>query len=304
MKYLQQANKLLLFLPLLAVVVIIAAIIIATRTTESTPPQDFSGTDLSNVDIQVTSRLVEVKSNGDGTYNITYQYEIKNNSNVAVKSVQASSNLAANFSPHPYSIVSKSADGLAINANYNGDSNAKLLSGNDIMQAGEVNYIQIVVKFNPEGSTGPFNNSVDVTAVADVPAKTSTSSKSTSSKTPSTSTSKTTTSKSSTSKTSTTSKPSTTSTTSKTTTSKTSTSKSSSASSSATVPLPTTVPPANVVVSDNSSVAFTLTSESYIVEASNGSQLVRTGINANLAVMMGTMLIVVPLFLSKVKRYV
>jgi uncharacterized repeat protein (TIGR01451 family) len=112
-------------------------------------------------------------SMGGGVFETTLTFNVKNLSDatngVALNNVQITDNLNLTFpSPATYTVQSKSVTAISsgssatINSSFNGNSNQNLLSTGTLARQGTAT-IEVVVRFIPNGATGPFNNQATVT---------------------------------------------------------------------------------------------------------------------------------------------
>lgn len=105
----------------------------------------------------------------DGSYLVTYTMRVRNYGSIPVTNVQITDNLSGTFpSPVTFSIAgSPSGTGnLNGNSSFNGSSDINMLDGTGTLAAGEQQSVSVVVRFNLNGATGPFNNSATATGKA------------------------------------------------------------------------------------------------------------------------------------------
>ncbi len=116
--------------------------------------------------IGIAKQAGTVTDVGGGLYDVPLTFTVENLGNVALTNVQVTDNLAATFpGPATFSIqAGPNATGtLTANAGFNGIGDTDLLnSGSSSLAVGATETITVTVRFNPNGLTGPFNN----TAVA------------------------------------------------------------------------------------------------------------------------------------------
>jgi uncharacterized repeat protein (TIGR01451 family) len=112
-------------------------------------------------------------SMGGGVFETTLTFNVKNLSDatngVALNNVQITDNLNATFpTPATYTVQSKTVTSVSagssatINSSFNGNSNQNLLSTGTLARQGTAT-IEVVVRFIPNGLTGPFNNQATAT---------------------------------------------------------------------------------------------------------------------------------------------
>ena len=139
--------------------------------TDSDTPIDFT----ENPELGVAKAAGTTVDNGDGTFDVTFTFNIENSGDVEVRNVQLSDNLLATFpAPVTFSIVTAPAGaGLTYNGTYDGDDDSganpghlNLLSGTDTIPVGTTRTVTMTVQFDPNGETGPFNNSATVTGTS------------------------------------------------------------------------------------------------------------------------------------------
>jgi len=79
--------------------------------------------------------------------------------------VQITDNLSAIFgAPATYSVANISATGVTANGGFDGGTDTNLLMGNDTLAVGATATVSFQLTFQPNGVTGPFNNSAEATA--------------------------------------------------------------------------------------------------------------------------------------------
>ncbi|NMC46405.1 MAG: class F sortase [Chloroflexi bacterium] len=105
--------------------------------------------------------IVEVSA---GSFDVTYSILIKNYSNAALTDLQVTEDLATTFPlPTQFSIESVSGADLTFNGGFDGSSDIDLLAGGNSIAAYAEKTITLVVNVIPT-SSGPFYNSVEVSA--------------------------------------------------------------------------------------------------------------------------------------------
>ncbi|MGE0085837.1 MAG: hypothetical protein AB7S75_15620, partial [Desulfococcaceae bacterium] len=124
---------------------------------------------VENPVIGIAKTASVARSNGDGTYTTGISIIVKNLGNVVLNNVQVTDNLNSAF-PNPaiYTVANLTASMLTLNDApvFNGNTNQNLLKGTDVLGVGETGYISFDVTFNPNGSSGPFNNSATGTGTS------------------------------------------------------------------------------------------------------------------------------------------
>ncbi|MBF6594859.1 MAG: DUF11 domain-containing protein [Thermaceae bacterium] len=109
--------------------------------------------------------VVQVNQN---VFDVTYLLTLKNYAQTPATNVQVTDNLASTF-PAPATFVVQGApvvagDLSANNPGYNGNSDTKLLAGNQNLAVGATATIVLTVRVTTNGATGVFNNSAIVTS--------------------------------------------------------------------------------------------------------------------------------------------
>ncbi len=104
-------------------------------------------------------------SNGNGTYNLSYDIRVQNLGDVALSDVQVIEDLsvtyfdATSFTFLSASITTQPASStLALNGSYNGSTNVDLLTGMGTLQPGEFAIIRVNITVNPGLFVGPYEN--------------------------------------------------------------------------------------------------------------------------------------------------
>ncbi len=95
----------------------------------------------------------------DGSYDITYSVVVQNYGNVTLNNVTANDDLTQTFQS-PATFTVKSVSGTGANASFNGSSNQNLLASGSSLSVGQSRTVQFTVNVKPNGSFGPFDNSV------------------------------------------------------------------------------------------------------------------------------------------------
>ncbi|GAB3165084.1 Ig-like domain-containing protein [Telluribacter humicola] len=136
-------------------------------------PVTFAETPLIGIAKALTTGPI---SNGNGSYDLSFTFTVRNMGNVPLKEVQVTDDLAAAFNTTAMTVKSiTSSSGLSVNPGYNGTSNLNLLAGTDELQVNEIKTITLNLTVAPVG-LGPFKNTSIATAKG--PGNTSTTDKS------------------------------------------------------------------------------------------------------------------------------
>jgi len=153
---------------LLAFILAVSTIWLVTNLKSPIKNSSVLGT-ATEADLKVESNIEYIHSISDGSSEIKYVYTFTNISSLYnLISIRAQSDLGATFSPHPFQIVSLTSDKFSVNPSYNGLSNKELLLDGSL-DLTQIGHIYLIVKFYPEGSTGPFNNKVTSTGDITLP---------------------------------------------------------------------------------------------------------------------------------------
>ncbi len=135
--------------------------------TDSDTPIDFTETPVIGL-----AKAGTTVDNLDGTFDVALTFTIENLGDVEIRNVQITDDLLATFpAPVTYSITAApSSTTLTPNAAFDGDTDQNLLDGTDVLAVNAVETVEVTVTFDPNGETGPFNNTATVTG--DSPATT------------------------------------------------------------------------------------------------------------------------------------
>lgn len=141
-----------------------------TFTVPSNPSPSILGVATSK-ELAIGNKIKSIEKNSDGSFTITYEYIVSNNTDYPIKNVTSKSDLAKSFAPHNFSIVNLTSDKLTLNKpGYDGRTNLNLLKGTDKINSNTEAKIVLTVKLLPKnGSKGPFENNVDVAGIVDGP---------------------------------------------------------------------------------------------------------------------------------------
>jgi uncharacterized repeat protein (TIGR01451 family) len=99
-----------------------------------------------------------------GQFNTTLTFLIENLGDVPLSSVLATDNLNAVFGAGNYTVTSVSGTGS--NSSFNGDTNQNLLAASQSLAVDARITAMVAVRFNPQGSASPLNNSASATATS------------------------------------------------------------------------------------------------------------------------------------------
>ncbi len=119
--------------------------------------------------IGLAKQVIDTPSyNGDGTYDVTYAILVQNIGEVALHDVQVTDDLAATFAPTAtFTVVSVTSAKFAVNsAGYDGSGDSNLLATGNSLAVHDEGVITLVVRVNPGGFAGPYNNNATGSAVS------------------------------------------------------------------------------------------------------------------------------------------
>ncbi len=137
----------------------------ATASSDQTQPvtDDETVSTAQNPQVGLAKQAASVVEVSTGTYDIRYNFVVRNYGNVALSNLQVSDNLALTFPP-PASFTVRSLTSLdfSIDPTYDGSGNNNLLLGTDTLAIGGSGTITLVVRVVPTNS-GPYNNSAVAT---------------------------------------------------------------------------------------------------------------------------------------------
>jgi uncharacterized repeat protein (TIGR01451 family) len=95
-----------------------------------------------------------------GEFETTLTFTLENLGDIELREVHLTDDLTATFaSPATFVVISISGTGATANSSFDGSSNQDLLAGTDTLAVGDTAIITLDVRFDPNGATGPFNNS-------------------------------------------------------------------------------------------------------------------------------------------------
>ncbi len=124
-------------------------------------PAESSTTGITGADLPLdavigaSKALTGVVSNGDGSFDATYQFHIENYGNETLVNVGLADDLSA--FPAGWLATVTSAD-LTPNPGFNGSSDIELLAGIDLLEPGQSGVVTLVVTFVPTGPIGVIEN--------------------------------------------------------------------------------------------------------------------------------------------------
>ncbi|MEY3052907.1 MAG: protein alpha-antigen precursor, partial [Bacteroidota bacterium] len=100
-------------------------------------------------------------NNGDGSYTAEYEILVRNEGRVILNNIQLTEDLATQFAVvDSFQVIGTSSSELTVNVGFDGDMDANLLAGSDVLAADDSAYLRLRVKIWPGTALGPVNNSV------------------------------------------------------------------------------------------------------------------------------------------------
>lgn len=114
--------------------------------------------------IGLAKNLSGLENNGDGSWDVSYEFVVRNYGDVNLTAVNVTDDLTSTFpAPCDLEIVSLTSSNLSINVNYNGVSDTDLLSTppsgtTNTLDVGEEKNIQLTVRVDECATSGIFNN--------------------------------------------------------------------------------------------------------------------------------------------------
>ena len=132
-------------------------------------PDEMSDTEINFMDVTaigIAKNVVVAQINPDGTFGITYEFNIENFSSVNLSMVQAVDNLSAAFPPPcVVTVVSRTSNTFTVNTDFDGVNDFNLLTGSDGLLQGLSGSILIEISVDSCDNLGPFINTATVSAL-------------------------------------------------------------------------------------------------------------------------------------------
>jgi uncharacterized repeat protein (TIGR01451 family) len=102
-----------------------------------------------------------------GSSQVAFTLYLVNMGNVALANVNAVDNLAAVFAPPAsYSVVAVTSPNFTVDPAFDGNAHTSLLAAGNTLAVGQTGTIQLVVKANAGGKSGPYSNSATASGVS------------------------------------------------------------------------------------------------------------------------------------------
>ncbi len=111
--------------------------------------------------IGLAKSLINIDTQPDGSFNVKFQFNIKNYSSVALQDISLIDDLAASFPNTTIRVISLTSTGatvLTTNAAYNGTSIKEMLNGNNQLPGNATAQIELVVNITVNGNNYNYNN--------------------------------------------------------------------------------------------------------------------------------------------------
>ena len=111
--------------------------------------------------IGLAKSLISIDTQPNGSFNVKFQFNIKNYSNVALQDISLKDDLSASFPGTTIRVISLASTGVTIfttNPTYNGTSITQMLNGNNQLPSNATAQIELVVNITVLGNNFSFNN--------------------------------------------------------------------------------------------------------------------------------------------------
>jgi hypothetical protein len=114
-----------------------------------------------DAELGAAKRVTNITNNGDGTYTVGFEVKIENSGDVNLSDIQVMEDLATTFgAADAWSVQSITSEEFTVNTSFDGDGDINLLSGTDILLAGNEGAIYIEVLLTPGSTLTGYENSV------------------------------------------------------------------------------------------------------------------------------------------------
>ena len=120
--------------------------------------------------IGLAKNLSGLENNGDGSWDVSYEFVVRNYGDVDLTSVNVTDDLSTTFpAPCDVEVVSLTSSNFSINVDFDGDADTDLLSTppsgtTNTLDVGEEKNIQLTIRVDECTSSGIFNNEADASA--------------------------------------------------------------------------------------------------------------------------------------------
>ncbi|MBK8830470.1 MAG: HYR domain-containing protein, partial [Saprospiraceae bacterium] len=116
------------------------------------------------LNIGLAKNVVSAVINNDGTFSITYEFNIENFSTVVIDSIQVVDDLGAAFpGPCSVAVTELTSDDFLVNPAYDGVTDINLLLGSDDLVVDDKGAILLSILVSDCGILGPFENNATLT---------------------------------------------------------------------------------------------------------------------------------------------
>ena len=116
------------------------------------------------LNIGLAKNVVSAVVNNDGTFSITYEFNIENFSTVVIDSIQVVDDLGAAFpGPCSVAVLQLTSDDFLVNPAYDGVTDINLLLGSDDLVVDDKGAILLSILVSDCGILGPFENNATLT---------------------------------------------------------------------------------------------------------------------------------------------
>ena len=116
------------------------------------------------LNIGLAKNVVSAVVNNDGTFSITYEFNIENFSTVVIDSIQVVDDLGAAFpGPCSVAVTELTSDDFLVNPAYDGVTDINLLLGSDDLVVDDKGAILLSILVSDCGILGPFENNATLT---------------------------------------------------------------------------------------------------------------------------------------------
>ena len=106
-------------------------------------------------------------SNGDGTFDVTYELVVTNLGDTTLDNVQITDNMAATYAAaDAFAVISVFSSDLSVNFFYDGSGDVDLLDGTDTLAIGASATVQVEVNVTPGAFLGPYDNTATATGAS------------------------------------------------------------------------------------------------------------------------------------------
>ncbi|NBC07142.1 MAG: DUF11 domain-containing protein, partial [Bacteroidetes bacterium] len=139
----------------------------ADPTNDGDPGNDDSPTNVTLGESPVigsAKRVVEVINNSDGSYTVTYEFNIENFGDVVLSNVQLTDDLGMVFTPCNLTVNSISSSLFTVNTNFGQAGDWNMLTGTDVLTAHSQGNVLLTITVGNCGTLGTYNNQVTVSA--------------------------------------------------------------------------------------------------------------------------------------------